>query len=398
MVGTLLERMIFWELVKVFVLSLLGITGILLMAGIVAEATQQGLSPAQILAIIPLLIPSTLPYTIPATTLFATCVVYGRLACDNEILAIRASGISIALVLKPAVVLGLAMSAATMALYYEVIPYTHHLMRSMFLNDFESVLYAVLKKNGSLQAPQTNYSMFVQGVQGRKLINATFKRRDARGQTDFVAQAKEAELRVDMTRNLLLVHMKHGVVSGEGGASAYFLDRVWEVPLPDSLNSTDNRRARDMTWEEIKERRAELEEKLQEQQAEIAVTTAKMMMTDTPNSDLPAHVNHLRRRARSTREQILALDTEVQMRPALSLGCLCFVIIGCPVGIWFGRSDFLSSFITCFLPIVFIYYPLVLCGTNMAKSGTMSPYMTLWGADVLMGGVGLILFWRLLKN
>ena len=52
----------------------------LLMAGIVAEASQRGLTPLQILAAIPLLIPSTLPYTLPATTLFATCVVYGRLA------------------------------------------------------------------------------------------------------------------------------------------------------------------------------------------------------------------------------------------------------------------------------------------------------------------------------
>src|SRR6266481_5939892 len=90
----ILHRMILWELTKVFVMSLIGITGILLMAGIVAEASQQGLAPGQILAAIPLLIPSTLPYTIPATTLFAASVVYGRLAADNEILAIKAAGIN----------------------------------------------------------------------------------------------------------------------------------------------------------------------------------------------------------------------------------------------------------------------------------------------------------------
>ena len=81
---SILHRMILLELLKVFALALLGITGILLLAGIVAEASQQGLGPMQILTIIPLLVPSTLPYTIPATTLFATCVVYGRLSADNE--------------------------------------------------------------------------------------------------------------------------------------------------------------------------------------------------------------------------------------------------------------------------------------------------------------------------
>src|SRR5215472_14326989 len=114
---SILHRMILWELLKVFALSLLGITGILLMAGIVAEASQQGLGPLQILAIIPLLIPSTLPYTLPTTTLFTTCVVYGRLAHDNEILAIRAAGVNLLKVVWPAVFLGLAMSGVTLGLY-----------------------------------------------------------------------------------------------------------------------------------------------------------------------------------------------------------------------------------------------------------------------------------------
>src|SRR5947209_10057213 len=159
--------MIFWELLKVFSLSLLGITGILLMAGIVAEASQQGLTLFQVLEIIPLLIPSTLPYTIPATTLFATCVVYGRLSADNEILAVRASGINLTKVVGPAVLIGVLTSAGTMGLYYRIIPHTHHLMRSMFLTDVEELLYSLLRKNGQLTHPQFDYWMFVQGVQGR---------------------------------------------------------------------------------------------------------------------------------------------------------------------------------------------------------------------------------------
>src|SRR6516164_2439509 len=119
--------MILWELTKVFVMSLVGITGILLLAGIVAEASQQGLGPGQVLAAIPLLIPSTLPYTIPATTLFATCVVYGRLAADNEVLAIKSAGVNVLAVVKPGILLGLVMSAATMGLYWSAIPRTHRL-------------------------------------------------------------------------------------------------------------------------------------------------------------------------------------------------------------------------------------------------------------------------------
>ena len=86
------------------------------------------------------------------------------------------------------------------------------------------------------------------------------------------------------------------------------------------------------------------------------------------------------------------------MRPALAFGCLGFVLIGCPVGIWFSRSDYLSAFITCFLPIVFLYYPLMLCGTNYAKEGKFILAADIWAADALVALVGVILFSKLLRN
>jgi lipopolysaccharide export system permease protein len=393
--GSILFRMILWELVKVFLMSLVGITGILLMAGIVAEATQQGLSPTQILAAIPLLIPSTLPYTIPATTLFATCVVYGRLAADNEILAIKSAGVNVLAVVKPGLVLGLAMSAATMGLYYRVIPYTHLLLRTMVFRDAEELLYSLLRKEKTVKHSTMPYSMFVQGVKGKKLINPVFKSRNSQGQFEVVAQAREAELRVDKTKpqQVLLVHMQNGVALGRDGSRAYFYDKIWDVPLP---SAAENRRPRDMTWDEILERRARLEAEAEETAVQEALTDSQMLLGGPP--DLPKHNAALRARVAFLRQQILVLDVELLMRPALSLGCLFFIVIGCPVGIWFSRSDYLSSFITCFLPIVFLYYPLVLCGTGMAKEGRFDPVVLVLGPDVLIGAVGVILFWRLLRN
>jgi lipopolysaccharide export system permease protein len=86
------------------------------------------------------------------------------------------------------------------------------------------------------------------------------------------------------------------------------------------------------------------------------------------------------------------------MRPALSIGCFCFIVVGCPVGIWFSRSDYLSSFITCFMPIVLIYYPLMLCGTNFAKEGKFEPISLVWGSNIVIGLIGFELFRRLLRN
>ena len=60
MTGSLLNRMIFRELVRVFALALVTLTGMFLMAGLIQEASQRGLTPTQVIAAIPLLVPSTL--------------------------------------------------------------------------------------------------------------------------------------------------------------------------------------------------------------------------------------------------------------------------------------------------------------------------------------------------
>src|SRR2546421_11571747 len=141
MFGTILHRMIFGELVRVFALALVTLTGLFLLAGLVAEATQRGLAPSQVLTVIPLLIPNTLPYTIPATVLFATCVVYGRLSHDNEVTAVKAAGGHLGPLGAPSVLLGLLTAGGTLALYYDFIPRTHQLLRTHGFGNIEDVLY-----------------------------------------------------------------------------------------------------------------------------------------------------------------------------------------------------------------------------------------------------------------
>src|SRR5687767_8755736 len=121
--------MIFSELMKVFLMSLVGLTGMFLLAGLIQEATQKGLSPTQIIMAIPLIIPNTLPFTIPATTLFATCVVYGRMSADSEVLVLRAAGVNIYHLLWPAIVLGIITTVATAVLYYDTIPRSQRQLR-----------------------------------------------------------------------------------------------------------------------------------------------------------------------------------------------------------------------------------------------------------------------------
>lgn len=400
MFWSILHRSIFLELTKVFLLSLLGITGIILMAGVVAEASQHGLGPAQILWAIPLIIPSTLPYTIPATTLFATSVVYGRLAHDNEILAIKAAGINLLKVVSPALLLGTVMSMVTAVLYYSLIPTTHHILRKVDPRDVEDMLYATLKRENWLKRPGLGYVINVTRVQGRQLQDALFMRRDLKGGGyDIIAHAHEAELHAIPAQKKLVVYMyRCNLYDVKNGTTSNLKERPFEVDLPTDLNSMANKfRASDMTWVELWEFRANVMAAKKELEDEIAKHQRLLGLPASPPG-LADHIRHRTLEVRTKEQEIRNVDVEFQMRPALALGCLFFVLVGCPVGIWFSRSDYLSAFITCFLPIVFVYYPLMLCGTNMAKEGKFSAAVTIWAADAVMALVGLVLFKRLLRH
>jgi hypothetical protein len=100
--------------------------------------------------------------------------------------------------------------------------------------DLEKFLYRLLRQDGCLKYPKMNYELYVKRVQGRKLLETEFKRRDPKTQQiDLVARAREAELHVDMKTRKILVHMRycHVTSSNPEDGAGWFEDRVWAIDL-----------------------------------------------------------------------------------------------------------------------------------------------------------------------
>ena len=62
----------------------------MLLIGLAQRALLEGMGPVPVLRLIPFVLPDALRFAIPGTILFAACSLYGRMAADNEILAIKA--------------------------------------------------------------------------------------------------------------------------------------------------------------------------------------------------------------------------------------------------------------------------------------------------------------------
>jgi lipopolysaccharide export system permease protein len=92
------------------------------------------------------------------------------------------------------------------------------------------------------------------------------------------------------------------------------------------------------------------------------------------------------------------LETEWHLRISMAFGSLLFVLVGAPIGIRFARRDFLSAFMTCFLPIIAVYYPLMLGGVNMSKEGQLVPMASLWIGNLLLAIGSLVVLPSVVKH
>ncbi len=418
LLGGILNRMIFWELVRVFALTLTGLTGLFLIGLVVQQASNLGLSLLQTLEAIPLLIPYTLPYTIPATTLFASCVVYGRIAHDNEAVAMKAAGVNLHKVIRPAILLGLLTSACTFVLAHSVIPQTQAALQNKLLKDPEELLYNLLKRDRTFRAGNFPYVIHVKDVIGRRLVDVVLKRKELKtdgngnsiptGNYDFVVRAREARLRVDLPdqdhpdlQPMLFIDPDRWV--GGDGSTQISTDanRPIGVPLPDMFSQKEMKnRPANLIWSKIPQKVQEYETVIGKLTAEMDLHSQLSKQTADPNQQLQfqGHIKSLKYQIEEQSRLKRNTQNEYFMRPALALGCMVFAIIGCPVGMRANRADYLSTFVVCFLPTMAMYYPILLAGSNMGRDGKISLPIGVFAADVIGGLMAIILTWKLIRR
>ena len=101
-----LQRYIFREMGKTFLLTVVALTAVLGLGGGVLNMIKLGeATPGQLLRLMGLVVPIAVALTLPIAALFSAAATYGRLSADNEFVACRSSGINMHTLFLPTVVL-----------------------------------------------------------------------------------------------------------------------------------------------------------------------------------------------------------------------------------------------------------------------------------------------------
>lgn len=388
----ILQRYVMGEVLRAFLMALATMTIVFVLFMVMAEAVKLGLTPRDILNLIPFVIPGTLPYTVPVSILFAVTVVFGRLASDNEVVAVKTAGLSAMTVLWPAIVLGGALSAALLYFSGESIPRANHKAKLVFFKNFEDMFYKMLKQEREFNNPEWPFLIMVENVdvESRTMSRATFKHRDKKNGNpnsfDSVVQAKTARIIFDIDKAKARVYLDGSHISGGRQSRDVFMinDREFDIDLPGKKDKGYEKRIQEWTTSEILVEQADLRRHIAEERKRQAIAAAFGFGSGRLDKIDWFHVQEAFVNYGYWGRKLSEYETEKQLRVAQSFGSLIFVFLGAPVGIRFAKRDFLSAFISCFMPIILVYYPLMLLGVNLGKEDVLDPVLALWVGNVLL--------------
>jgi lipopolysaccharide export system permease protein len=392
----LIQRYILIELLKVFSLLVIVLTGLLVFVGVVEQVRDEGLGAKQILQILPYVVPSMLPFTIPATLLLAVTVVYGRVAGDLEVTAVKAAGISPLKLLSPAFGLGLVLAMASFGLTNYAIPWAMGNIERVVTQAMEDIFLDILRAQHYVSEPEKGYSITVQRVTDEGiLVNATFRYRNSDHQ-QVTMNAGYARISFDLENMKANVELRdaHGSVPGQDRGMS--MDR--QTISLDLDQQLVKRKPRHMTISTIEDRieefdhDRELNRLKRDQEAAMAMLTGDFERLAAANiqqyDGYDELADHRQRRLR----------TEVHSRYAMAGSCLFFAILGGPFAVLQARRQFITSFIMCFLPILLVYYPVMFLMVNLSKHGDVNPAWAMWIPNVVLAIASIIVVRKVIQH
>lgn len=384
-----LQRYLLGEVLRTFLFVLTCITVLLVFVGVFQQATEHGLSPAQALKVLPYVVPHMLPFTIPAAMLLTVSVVYGRFAGDQEMIAAKAAGIHPISLMYPALFLGGLLSASTLLLSDQMIPWSMTKIEQHAISVLEDVFIERLRTEHQFSDPGTGLHVHVAGVNGRRLSYPVF--RYAKQGRLVTMQAQEAEIHLDLEHQEVVVQLYNGFIELSGDERIFFTGKEeqrirWE-------RKDELRKARDLPILAIDSELREIGD-VREQLKKMRAIETVMSMTSANFGQLVQRTKASTKAIEGDNKRFHKLNTEVHSRYAMACSCFFFALLGCPMAMRFGRSQFLKSFMFCFVPIVCGYYPLMLGLMSQSKNGFVNPQWTMWIANLIV----VVLSWSIIRK
>lgn len=397
----ILTRYLLGEMLAVFLVTLAAMTFVLLPIMVARAAVDNGFGIGPIVRMLPYSLPEAMRYAVPGAMLLAATSVFGRVAAANEIVAAKALGISPWVLVWPSLVFAGFVSLATVLLNDIAVSWGRAGVARVALESFEEIAYGRLRTKGSFSKDRLRIN--AKAVDGKRIVGPIIQLRtnDRRGSgSQWTAiTAREAEITADIPNSAVIIRL----VDTEGDG----LDGGWNVNLPGEFQqafaledftgrapsgkSTSDYALREIGPSRLKQI-AKIDRLKEEQAAEVGHALLIGQFDRLGGAPWQRRENALRWAERT----LTRLYTEPHRRWANGFSCLCFALVGAPMAIRRRHGEFWGSFFACFLPILVVYYPLLVGCVDKAKSGDFPP-QAVWLGNIVLALWGTWLMRRVIR-
>lgn len=328
-----------------------------------------------------LLVPFAWVFALPMGMLTATLLVFGRFSADQELTAVRASGISLLSLISPILLLSLALCALSALVNMEIGPrcrvaYTNilynlrlgfsgaQLPEGQYIKDFPGYIFHVGKnRGGDLQ------DVMVWDLKDE--TNSVTYLRAARGKLEVDAPNK---------RVILSLYDVKSVVIREGRPVPNAFKEMTVVRTNVLQQPSFQAKISDMTSGQLWDELHAWEQRLARQTSGRNLTKAQ----------LQARKREL--------EKVLGDPTtpirfQIHQQVAFSFACFGFTLIGIPLGIRMHRRE-TNVGIAIALLLVAGYYSFILLAQSLDSRPEWAPHLIVWLPNFIFQAVGAVLLWR----
>lgn len=360
---------------------------------------------------------------IPMSVLVAVLMAFGGLSSQNEITAMKASGVSLYRMMMPVLLASMLITYLAIEFNNKILPEANHKAKTLMID--------IRKKKPTLTL---NAGMFSQEVSGYSiLVRKTFEHtNDLEGITIYdytnpsaivvITAAKGAISFTQDFRKLIMdledgeIHQKDADEENQYRRLRFVKHRILMATegfsLERSADGTFQRGDRELSAQamsQIVDSLKNINENLKKESIALTMRSFhKVFEGQKIIIDSVQKINTAFNEARFqlgnienqlsminyNRDRIDEYLVEIYKKYSIPFACVVFVLIGAPLGIISRRGGF-GIAATLSLGFFVLYWSSLIGGEKLADRNLISPWFGMWAANIILGIVGIYLTLRM---
>ncbi|MFC1568552.1 LptF/LptG family permease [Candidatus Margulisiibacteriota bacterium] len=351
-----IDRYVGIEMIGPFVVGIVGFVLVLavdLLFTMTDLIINKGVPLGAVLKLLAYKLPSLMVLTFPVSTLFATAMALGRLSKDNEITALRTSGISLFRISAPILVIGILVSLAAFINSERIVPHANQVAN----NIIRQIIY---KK----PLPEVKQNVFFKDAHDRHYY------------------ARRVNMQTKTMENIMVYEVTNEkfprVILAE---SATFAGRVWDLK-----NGTIHKYDREgyLNYEAAF---ADMKLNVSE---DVLTFSGPKTPAEMDSNELKAQIGILDKGGVNTH----ALKTELLTKYSLPLTCFVFALIGVPFSLTSPRSGRTWGVVMTIV-FMFTFYVFASVFRSLGRGAILPPVLAAFTPQAAFTVIGFaLLFWQ----